>query len=127
MKENYWLSLSGLLMMLAVGLGAFGAHGLEAQLSAKQMATWQTAVFYHFIHAIALLALSLAALVKPTLSFKGIKTGLLLGIVLFSASLYCWVLTSWQPLVFITPVGGIIWLFSWLAFSYQAWFFKTST
>ncbi|UQB42963.1 DUF423 domain-containing protein [Thiomicrospira microaerophila] len=127
MKINYWLSLSACLMMLAVMLGAFGAHGLESQLTEKQLSTWQTAVFYHFAHAIALLTLSLAGLIHKPLRFTGIKTGLLVGILLFSGSLYLWVLLGWQPLVYLTPIGGTIWVFSWLMLSYQAWLLKPNT
>lgn len=121
MQANNWLAVSALTMMLAVGLGAFGAHGLETLISAKQMQTWQTAVLYHFVHGLALLCLSLAVLAKPELAFRGIKTGLLIGLILFSGSLYIWVLTGWSWLVFLTPMGGLIWLVVWFSLAYQAW------
>lgn len=121
MKAERWLALSAVLIMLAVGLGAFGAHGLEKLISAKQMETWQTAVLYHFVHGLALLGLSLASLIKPTLAFRGIKAGILLGLVLFSGSLYMWVLTGWPWLVFLTPMGGVVWLAVWSGLAYQAW------
>lgn len=121
MAAKNWLMLSALLIGLAVALGAFGAHGLEKVLTAKQLATWQTAVFYHFVHGLALLALSLAALVKSELDFRGIKAGLLFGLVLFSGSLYAWVLSGWSVLVFVTPIGGTIWLGVWFGLAYQAW------
>jgi uncharacterized membrane protein YgdD (TMEM256/DUF423 family) len=123
MSANRWLSVSAVLLGLAVALGAFGAHGLEKVLTVKQLATWQTAVFYHFVHSLALLVLSLAALVKPALAFRGIKAGLLIGLVLFSGSLYAWVLSGWSGLVFVTPIGGTIWLGVWLGLAYQAWRF----
>lgn len=124
MSAKNGLAVSALLMMLAVALGAFGAHGLEASATAKQMATWQTAVQYHVMHALALLALSLAALIKPQLAFRGIKAGLVIGLVLFSGSLYAWALTGWKPLVFVTPIGGTIWIGVWFWLAYQAWRLK---
>lgn len=124
MAAKNWLMLSALLMGLAVALGAFGAHGLEKILTEKQLATWQTAVFYHFMHGLALMGLSLAALVKPAFAFRGIKAGLLIGLILFSGSLYAWVLSGWLPLVFVTPIGGTLWLAVWAWFAYQAWCLK---
>lgn len=121
MDAKNWLVLASLVMALAVILGAFGAHGLEKVLSEKQLATWQTAVFYHFVHGLVLLVLSLGALVKTELHFRGIKAGLLLGLILFSGSLYAWVLSGWLPLVFVTPIGGTIWVGVWLWLAYQAW------
>lgn len=121
MRSNNWLALSALIMMLSVALGALGAHGLESFVSDKQMQTWQTAVLYHLVHGLALLGLSLVVLAKPAFAFRGIKTGLLLGLILFSGSLYIWVLTGWSWLVFLTPIGGVIWLIVWLSLAYQAW------
>lgn len=121
MYTSNWLVVSALTMMLAVGFGAFGAHGLEAVISAKQMQTWQTAVLYHLVHGLALLGLSLAAVAKPELALRGVKTGLLIGLVLFSGSLYIWVLTGWPWLVFLTPIGGVVWLVVWFSLAYQAW------
>lgn len=121
MSAKNWLVLSALIMMLGVAIGAFGAHGLERLISEKQMQTWQTAVLYHFVHGLALLGLSLAVLAKPKLAFRGIKTGLLIGLILFSGSLYIWVLTGWLWLVFLTPLGGIVWLATWFSLAYQAW------
>lgn len=121
MHSNNWLALSALIMMLAVALGAMGAHGLESTISDKQMQTWQTAVLYHLVHGLALLGFGLVVLVKPDLGFRGIKTGLLVGLILFSGSLYLWVLTGWSWLVFLTPIGGVIWLIVWLSLAYQAW------
>lgn len=124
MLTKYWLMVSALLIFSAVALGAFGAHALETSATAKQLASWQTAVQYHLVHGVALLALSLVALVQPSLQFRGIKTGLLVGLVLFSGSLYGWVLTGWMPLVVLTPMGGTLWLIVWAGLAYQAWQLK---
>ncbi|AHF01366.1 membrane protein [Thiomicrospira aerophila AL3] len=122
---RFLVTMSAFLMALAVGLGAFGAHGLANVLSAKALANWQTAVDYHFIHALAGLVLSLlawrwqdqAGRVLPWIVMM-----LLLGILLFSGSLYLWALTEIKWLVFLTPLGGLVWLVAWTLLAYQAWF-----
>lgn len=120
MRNETWLMLSAVMMASAVGLGAFGAHGLKSVVSADLLTTWQTAVHYHLAHALALLALSAFALVKSDWLLSRVLWGVLLGIVLFSGSLYAWVLTQWHPLVFVTPIGGSIWVISWLGLAWQA-------
>ncbi len=120
MKAKNWLALSGLNMALAVGLGAFGAHGLKEALDAAQMATWQTAVQYHLVHGLALFALALWLHEEAPAWAGKVATGLLLGMILFSGSLYAWVLTDQHFLVFITPIGGSIWLVTWLLLAWKA-------
>ncbi len=117
-----WSMLAGIMMALSVAMGAFGAHGLKAVVSPELLTTWQTAVQYHLIHALALLGLALFARVQmPNLNLKRVFWGILLGILLFSGSLYLWVLTQWHPLVFFTPIGGSIWVLSWLMFAWTQW------
>jgi uncharacterized membrane protein YgdD (TMEM256/DUF423 family) len=120
MKINMWLSLSAISMALAVGLGAFGAHALASVLDVKQLATWQTAVQYHLIHGVALFSVAIWLQGQAPLWAAKIAWGLLLGTLLFSGSLYVWVLTGWHPLVFVTPIGGSVWLLTWLGLAWKA-------
>lgn len=115
MRQQYWLAIAALLLGVGVALGAFGAHALRGIVAVEMLANWQTAVQYHFLHAIALLVLALH-LQNPLLDRKGsfYAWGLLLGIILFSGSLYLWVITAWYPLVFVTPIGGSVWLITWM-------------
>lgn len=97
------------LCFLAVALGAFGAHSLKATLQAHEMiSVWEKAVFYHFVHALALLVLALHGIQNriPVLL-------LLAGIVLFSGSLYLMALTNARWLGAITPFGGLCFLAGW--------------
>lgn len=108
-------------MALAVVLGAFGAHGLRDRLDAYAMGVYEKAVFYHFIHALGLLAVSI---LPKTGTFSEFATswicGLLLGgIALFSGSLYLLALTGNRGLGAITPIGGLLFIAAWLAL---AWF-----
>jgi uncharacterized membrane protein YgdD (TMEM256/DUF423 family) len=99
------------LCFLAVGLGAFGAHGLRSTLESRGMVdVWNKAVFYQFIHAIALLVLALHGSVN-----RGAWWLLFAGIMLFSGSLYVLALIpqarNWLGPV--TPVGGLCFLAGW--------------
>ncbi len=100
-------ALSGL---LAVALGAFGAHALKATLLQKATAElWEKAVFYHLIHSVVMLAVSgLRPFPKGAWIFLG------LGIFGFSGSLYLYALTRTFWLVFVTPLGGLCLLAGWL-------------
>lgn len=117
--KRHALTLAAILLALAVALGAFGAHALSNLVDAKALANWHTAVQYHFLHALAILVLAIWMRLGAPDYLAKITGGLLLGLVLFSGSLYAYVLTGWKPLVFFTPVGGSIWLITWSIF---AWF-----
>ena len=82
-----WISIAGLLGATGVALGAFGAHALKARLTPEQLQTWDTAVLYHLLHAVVLLALGLyaAATDRPVQPAAALFAA---GIVLFSGSLY---------------------------------------
>ena len=102
--------LAALMGFLAVALGASGAHWLKGILSAHNTAaTWETAVLYHFVHAIMLYVLGQRRPVPsgPWLSFFA-------GIVIFSGSLYLLAVTNAKWLGAITPLGGVSFLVGWL-------------
>lgn len=109
---------AALLGFTGVALGAFAAHGLKARLAAEQLTTLQTAVHYQMLHALALLAVALLALYRPQPLLHWAGGFFLLGVLLFSGSLYLMVLAGWK-LGIVTPVGGVSFLLGWgcLAFS----------
>src|ERR1041385_3567497 len=116
-----WSVAGALLMALAVGLGAFGAHGLRARLDAYSMGVYEKAVFYHFIHALGLLIVSF---LPKTGTFSEFATswvcGLLLaGIILFSGRLFLLAITGNRGLGAIAPIGGVLFIAAWLVL---AWF-----
>ena|SRR6202165_6129098 len=101
--------IAAALCFLAVALGAFGAHALRSTIESHGMLeVWNKAVLYHFIHAVALLALSRFATINPKACFL-----LLAGIILFSGSLYLMALTDIRWLGAITPLGGLCFLAGW--------------
>ena len=108
-------------MALAVGLGAFGAHGLRGKLDAYRMGVYEKAAFYHFVHALGILIVSV---LPKTGTFSEYATDwvctlLAAGIVLFSGSLYLLAVTGNRWLGAITPVGGVSFIAAWLLL---AWF-----
>jgi uncharacterized membrane protein YgdD (TMEM256/DUF423 family) len=101
--------IAAALCFLAVGLGAFGAHALKATLQASGMLeVWNKAVLYHFLHAIALVALALHGAGNRATYFLFAA-----GILLFSGSLYTMALTNVRWLGAITPLGGLCFLAGW--------------
>jgi uncharacterized membrane protein YgdD (TMEM256/DUF423 family) len=95
---------------LAVALGAFGAHGLKNVLAQNgTAAVWETAVFYHLVHAVMLFVLAER---KPLTA--GPWWCFLAGIVIFSGSLYLLAASGVHWLGVITPVGGVCFLAGWL-------------
>ena len=104
------------MLALAVCIGAFGAHGLQARLDTYSLGVYEKGVFYHFIHALGMLAVPL--LVRAGLISKsaGDWTGwlLLAGIVLFSGSLYVLAITGVRTLGAVTPFGGASFIAAWV-------------
>ncbi|WP_156290188.1 DUF423 domain-containing protein [Oceanobacillus salinisoli] len=99
---------------LAVALGAFGAHGLEARLTEKQLGTWNTAVQYQMFHTMGLIAvgLLLAKFQSGSLTWAGWM--FFIGIVIFSGSLYIYSTTAVKTFAMITPIGGVAFLIGWV-------------
>ncbi len=113
-SAKIFLLLGSLAMMFAVGLGAFGAHGLKDKLSADMLAVYRTGVDYHFYHALGLLALGMIAAHLPESDLVKWSGALMAaGIVLFSGSLYLLALTGTRWLGAITPLGGAAWIVAW--------------
>jgi len=111
-----WSAVAAVLLSLAVMLGAFGAHALRGRLDAYSMGIWEKAVFYHFVHALGLLIVSvLARLGAVSAPAAGWASALLAaGIVLFSGSLYALALSGVRVLGAVTPLGGVSFIAAWL-------------
>ena len=110
-----------ILMATAVVLGAFGAHGLEGKIPEKYIKTWQTGVTYQMFHAGGLFVI--AFLVDKFANIGVFTTAgwlFLIGIILFSGSLYVLSVTQISILGAITPLGGLAFLAGWLLLGYAA-------
>lgn len=100
---------------LAVGLGAFGAHALKAFLAeTARTGTYQTAVTYHFYHTLALLATGILAERLKHKAFGRAGLFMLIGLILFSGSLYILCLTKIASFGMVTPFGGVLLIVAWL-------------
>ncbi len=114
----FWGALSG---ALAVMLGAFGAHALKSRLTPDMLTVYQTAVEYHFYHTGALLVVGLLALTAHSDGWLiGSGVLFLLGVLLFSGSLYILALSGVKLLGMITPIGGLCLIAGWVCLTVYA-------
>ena len=98
---------------LGVVLGTFGAHGIRASLTPEDLATFETGVRYQMIHALALLAVAWASTRWETATVAAAGWAFVVGIVIFSGSLYVLVLSGQRWLGAITPIGGVAMIVGW--------------
>lgn len=117
MKKNILMN-AGILGLLAVVLGAFGAHGLKPLLSSDMLAAYETGIRYHFYHTVVLLVLGFVAQPSDKLVQRA-ATFFTLGIIFFSGSLYVLALSSvngnvWSWLGPVTPIGGLCFMTGWV-------------
>ena len=117
-----FITLASLSGMLAVCFGAFGAHALRDRLDDYLMGVFETAVQYHFYHALALLAVGAIALNQPqTAMLKSAGWLFLTGTIIFSGSLYILALTGTKWLGAITPLGGLAFIAGWACLAAAGW------
>lgn len=121
--ERHWIVIGAILGGLGVALGAFGSHALRATLTANgRLETYQTAVQYHMIHALALVVVGLLSAhlsASPTLGWAG---GLFtLGILIFSGSLYILSIFNIRFMGAITPIGGVAMILGWALLAWSAY------
>ncbi len=107
-----------LMMLLAVALGAFGAHGLKDVLSAEMKLVFETGVRYHVYHAFGLFAAAWLLDRHPAKAVTVAAWCFLVGILLFSGSLYALSLTGIKKLGMITPLGGLLFLAGWACLAF---------
>jgi uncharacterized membrane protein YgdD (TMEM256/DUF423 family) len=114
---KFFLSTAGILGLLAVALGAFGAHALREKLMPQLLDAFKTGVQYHFYHVFALIAVGMLLKWFPDsglLNYSGYF--FLAGILLFSGSLYAYTLSNVKVFAMITPIGGLCFIIGWFLF-----------
>ncbi len=109
-----FLMLASASGMIAVILGAFGAHGLRGKITPELLATYQTGNQYQFYHTLALLIIAILLRLAPTNQWL-INSGWLMtiGMLLFSGSLYVLALGGSHWLGPVTPLGGLCLIVAW--------------
>jgi uncharacterized membrane protein YgdD (TMEM256/DUF423 family) len=111
------LICAGLSGFVGVALGAFGAHALKASLSAEMLMVYRTGVDYQFVHTLALMMIIVLALKFPAVGlWKLSGVFFLVGIIIFSGSLYTLALSGIKVIGAITPIGGLCFLIGWMLF-----------
>lgn len=113
MSDRYLVIAAALCLLVGVGAGAFGAHGLKRMLSPDMLQVWQTAVLYQLIHGLGMLAVAAlgARFGSALLDWAGAL--MFAGIILFSGSLYVLALSGTKWLGAVAPVGGTAFIIAW--------------
>ncbi|PIQ35256.1 MAG: hypothetical protein COW63_01270 [Bacteroidetes bacterium CG18_big_fil_WC_8_21_14_2_50_41_14] len=120
MSKTILLS-AAILLVLAVAIGAFGAHALKPRLTEEMMQVYKTGVEYHFYHALGLLLIGILSTAWPSgwLNWSALLIGL--GIILFSGSLYVMAITGIKWVGAITPLGGLSFISGWVLLFVAVW------
>lgn len=114
---------------LGVGIGAFGAHGLQSHLEqtneavdvARLLATFETGARYQMYHAPMLILIGLLLTRGPCMGLQISGVCFLLGVVIFSGMLYALVLSGEKILGAIVPIGGVLLIAGWVALAVSVW------
>ena len=129
-RGSRWIAIGAVCGLLAVGFGAFGAHGLEdhfaklsetdPELAVKRLGNWRTAAQYHMHHSIAIVLAGLLLQARGS-RFAGFSAAcFLIGIVIFSGCLYTLVLTEVRVLGAVVPLGGLSFMAGWILLAIAA-------
>lgn len=115
------LAAAGILLALATVFGAFGAHALKSQLAPDRLQVYETAVRYHFFHALGLLGIGLTMQFKDASPVRWAAVLVITGIVLFSGSLYALTFGAPRLVGVVTPLGGLALIAGWIGFAAGVW------
>ena len=115
--KNKWLFIAALSGFFCVALGAFAAHGLSHVLDEKALAWIDTGLKYQIFHTLAVMVIALSLWHEAQFARFAMRAWSL-GILLFSGSLYALAFGAGKFLVWITPVGGTLFLIGWLCLAY---------
>ncbi len=123
---QFFLAIASALGGLSVVFGAFASHALKDRLSDRALEIWETGTRYQMYHSLALLIVVLLLSRTAPLPTALLVSGwaFIVGIVLFSGSLYALALSGVKVLGAITPFGGVAFIFGWIALLVAAWEFK---
>ena len=128
--SKVFLFFAALFGLLAVIIGAFGAHGLEGKLSEHALQRLHTGVEYQFYHVLVLLCVGILTSLHrnyDSITLKLSGSMFIIGIILFSGSLYAYAWTGESKFGMITPVGGLSFILGWLFLLFYSLTKKSST
>jgi uncharacterized membrane protein YgdD (TMEM256/DUF423 family) len=119
MTAKNTLTIAAILLITGVAIGALGAHSLAPKITESQLASYHTAALYHFLHALGMLAVGILMLLRPSRQLRIAAWLMLVGICLFSGSIYLLAcrdllgITNYRWLGPITPIGGVCFMAAW--------------
>ena len=119
--DRIFFTIGAWLGALGVAAGAFVAHFLRGRLAPEMLSVFSTGVWYHLIHALALLIVAWATTRWPRTATTLAGWLFVVGTVLFSGSLYLLSLTGIQGFGYVTPLGGVAFIAGWLALAWAVW------
>jgi len=117
MDARKTLTIAGALIALATACGAFGAHALKSHLAPDRLQVYETAVRYHFLHALGLLAIGVLLRTMDGDLLRWSAALVLTGIILFSGSLYLLTFGAPRLVGLVTPLGGLALIVGWTLFA----------
>lgn len=118
-KIKMFLAIASFMMALAISLGAFGAHGLKSILDEYMLKVYNTGIQYHFYNTLGLFIATFIYALKPQSRKIYISLWLILiGMIIFSFSLYALTILNMPILGAITPIGGTLLIIAWLTLTY---------
>jgi len=109
-----------ILLAVAVLIGAFGAHGLKALVTAEKLVIFETGVRYHFFHGFGILAVAFMQKLYPEMKLTGAFYAFVVGILLFSFNCYFYVLSDMKVFAMIVPVGGLLFMVGWIVLFWKS-------
>jgi uncharacterized membrane protein YgdD (TMEM256/DUF423 family) len=116
-----FFAVGAILAGLSVAAGAFGAHALKAILTPEMLTVFETGARYQMYHALALIVVGLSLQNYASQTFRKAGVAFLVGVVLFSGSLYALALSGIRGLGALTPLGGVAFLIGWGLLAWGWW------
>ena len=114
-----WIIIGSVLAALAVSIGAFGAHGLKSKVSSEDLVIFETGVRYQMYHSLGLILIGILGFHFPSNIIQLPAALFIIGIIIFSGTLYLIPLTGLRWLGAITPIGGTAFITGWIALVYN--------
>jgi len=111
--DRFFFIVGAIMAFLAVALGAFGAHALKNRLTPDMLDIFEVGVRYHMYHALGLLAVAWATSRWPESNLTAAGWAFIVGIIIFSGSLYILSMTGMRWFGAVTPLGGLAFLIGW--------------
>ena len=116
-----YITLASLFAALAILFGAFGSHALKERLSAQSLEVYDIATRYLMFHSLGIFLIALLGFQLPKESLEIPVTMMIVGISIFSGSLYLIAMLDFKKLGMVTPIGGLLLIVSWLLLAYNTY------